>query len=152
MMAGMGRKSGRVVPVVLVVGAVVLAGVMALGLGLAGSANAGSHSFDPSDDANFNTYELVNDAKRDVTVYLCTDATCSALNPAASWIPLAPGASTVQQEYWDPGISYGFMVATSPHARECLVVRADSKASGTVRIPLSTATPCPAKTGLRPSN
>ena len=144
MMAGMGRKSGRVIPVLLIAGGVVLAAVMGLALALAGSAKAGSHSFDPSDDSNFNTYQLVNDAKHRVVVYLCTDATCAQLNPSASALSLAPGESTQQEEYWDSGLSYGFLVATSPHARSCLTIHADTQASGTVKVPLSTAVPCAA--------
>jgi hypothetical protein len=142
MMAGMAWKGNRVVPVLLGGVAVVFAAVMALGLAFAGHAQ-GSHAFDPSDGSNFNTYSLVNDLKRPVNVYLCTDATCSALNPRSAWIPLAPGASVEEQEYWDTGVQYGFKIAVSPRGRRCLVVDASSQLSGTVAVPLSSAGACP---------
>jgi hypothetical protein len=143
MMAVMGRKGKRLVPLLLVLGAVGLAGVTALGLGMTGSSKAGAHALDPSDDGNFNTYKLVNDLKNPVVVYLCADAQCTQINTHTTWIPLAPGASTQQNEYWNPGIRYGFKVATSPHARRCLTIDASAKAPDTVTIPLSTAAACP---------
>lgn len=139
-MAVMGRKGNRLL---LVLGAVVLAGVMALGLGLTGGSTSGAHATDPSDDGNFNTYALVNDAKTRVIVYLCLDAPCTQINTRSAWIPLAPGESVTQNEYWNPGVSYGFKIATSPRGRRCLTINADTKEPKTVTIPLSTAKPCP---------
>jgi len=143
-MAVMGRKGNRLIPMLLVAGAVVLAGVMALALGLSSSSQSGAHALDPSDDGNFNTYSLVNDLKAPVVVYLCTDAKCTEVNSRASLIPLAAGESVKRSEYWDPGVQYGFRIAISPHARRCLLINASAKAPGTVTVPLSTATTCPA--------
>jgi hypothetical protein len=143
MMAVMGRKGNRLVPALLVLGAVLIAGVMALGLSLTGSAKADAHAFDPSDDGNFNTYALVNDAKTPVVLYLCTDAPCTQVNTRSAWISLAPGESVHENEYWNPGVRYGFKIATSPHGRRCLTIDASGKASHTVMVPLSTATTCP---------
>jgi hypothetical protein len=116
---------------------------MALGLGLEDSSTGGAHAVDPSDDGNFNTYALVNDTKTPVILYLCLDAPCTKINDHSRWIPLAPGESTSQNEYWNPGISYGFKIATSPRGRRCLTIKAETKAPDTVTIPLSTATTCP---------
>ncbi|WP_045877144.1 hypothetical protein [Pseudofrankia sp. DC12] len=136
----MGRKGNRLL---LVFGAVVLAGVMALGLGLTGSSNTGAHATDPSDDGNFNTYALVNDSKARVIVYLCLDTPCTQINTRSAWIPMAPGESITRNEYWNPGVGYGFKIATSPRGRRCLTINADTKAPKTVTIPLSTAKSCP---------
>jgi hypothetical protein len=142
MMAVMRPRRIRLVPLLIVIGGVLLAGVMGVALGLTGGSGSGSHAFDPSDDGNFNTYSLVNDLRTPVVVYLCTDSPCTQINTHSSWIPLEPGASVRESEYWNNGVSYGFKVAVSPHGRRCLLIDASTKVAGTVAVPLSKAGTC----------